>query len=55
LVSIGGLNPDVNKTLSSIAASIMEKKKSRLFLKFYDSQEAISTFKVVFGILESID
>jgi len=42
LVSIGGLSPDVNKTLSSVVASILEKKlsvpKSRLFLKFYDSQ-----------------
>jgi phenylpyruvate tautomerase len=42
LVSIGGLSPDVNKTLSSEVASILEKKlsvpKSRLFLKFYDSQ-----------------
>jgi phenylpyruvate tautomerase len=42
LVSIGGLSPDVNKTLSSVVASILEKMlsvpKSRLFLKFYDSQ-----------------
>ncbi|CAK7343736.1 unnamed protein product [Dovyalis caffra] len=42
LVSIGGLNPDVNKNLSSTIASILEKKlsipKSRLFLKFYESE-----------------
>jgi phenylpyruvate tautomerase len=42
LVSIGGLGPDVNKNLSFAIASILEKKlsvpKSRLFLKFYDSQ-----------------
>ena len=42
LVSIGGLNPDVNKNLSSAIASILEKTlsvpKSRLYLKFYDSQ-----------------
>ncbi|KAG5243128.1 macrophage migration inhibitory factor [Salix suchowensis] len=42
LVSIGGLNPDVNKNLSSAIASILEKTlsvpKSRLFLKLYDSQ-----------------
>jgi phenylpyruvate tautomerase len=39
LVSIGGLNPDVNKKLS---ASILESKlsvpKSRFYLKFYDSK-----------------
>ncbi|KAJ6865446.1 hypothetical protein NC651_035879 [Populus alba x Populus x berolinensis] len=36
LVSIGGLSPDVNKTLSSVVASILEKKlsvpKSRPFI-----------------------
>uniref|UniRef100_A0A6N2K7X8 Macrophage migration inhibitory factor family protein n=1 Tax=Salix viminalis TaxID=40686 RepID=A0A6N2K7X8_SALVM len=42
LVSIGGLSPDVNNSLSSVVASTLEKKlsvpKSRLFLKSYDSQ-----------------
>ncbi|KAF1868264.1 hypothetical protein Lal_00018784, partial [Lupinus albus] len=42
LVSIGGLNPDVNKKLSAEIASILETKlsvpKSRFFLKFYDSK-----------------
>jgi phenylpyruvate tautomerase len=42
LVSIGGLSTDMTKTLSSVLASILEKKysvpKSRLFLIFYDSQ-----------------
>ncbi|XP_015897413.1 uncharacterized protein LOC107431054 isoform X2 [Ziziphus jujuba] len=42
LVSIGGLNPDVNKKLSAAIASILETKlsvpKSRFFLKFHDSK-----------------
>ncbi|KAK1311851.1 hypothetical protein QJS10_CPA07g01205 [Acorus calamus] len=42
LVSIGGLNPDVNKKLSGAIATILETKlnvpKSRFFLKFYDSK-----------------
>ncbi|WOK96683.1 macrophage migration inhibitory factor [Canna indica] len=42
LVSIGGLNPDVNKKLSAEIATILENKlsipKSRYFLKFYDSK-----------------
>ncbi|KAI9116101.1 hypothetical protein K1719_013031 [Acacia pycnantha] len=42
LVSIGGLNPDVNKKLSAAIASILETKlsvpKSRFFLKFYDTK-----------------
>ncbi|KAH8484811.1 hypothetical protein POPTR_016G126700v4 [Populus trichocarpa] len=42
LVSIGGLSPEVNKNLSAAIAEILETKlcipKSRIFLKFYDSQ-----------------
>ena len=42
LVSIGGMNPDVNKKLSAGIASILESKlsvpKSRFYLKFYDSK-----------------
>ena len=42
LVSIGGLNPDVNKKLSAAIATILENKlsvpKSRFFLKFYDAK-----------------
>lgn len=42
LVSIGGLNADVNKKLSAAVAEILESKlsipKSRFFLKFYDSK-----------------
>ncbi|KAK2647447.1 hypothetical protein Ddye_014936 [Dipteronia dyeriana] len=42
LVSIGGLNPDINKKLSAAIATILEKKlsvpKSRFFLKFYDTK-----------------
>jgi hypothetical protein len=42
LVSIGGLNPDVNKKLSAGIASILESKlsipKPRFYLKFYDSK-----------------
>ncbi|MED6149271.1 hypothetical protein PIB30_060782 [Stylosanthes scabra] len=42
LVSIGALNPDVNKKLSAGIASILENKlsvpKSRFFLKFYDAK-----------------
>ncbi|PKU77262.1 phenylpyruvate tautomerase [Dendrobium catenatum] len=49
LVSIGGLNPDVNKKLSAAIATILETKlsvpKSRYFLKFYDSKASISTPK----------
>lgn len=42
LVSIGGLNPDVNKKLSAAVAEILSSKlsvpKSRFFLKFFDSK-----------------
>ncbi|KAI3771110.1 hypothetical protein L6452_02266 [Arctium lappa] len=42
LVSIGGLNADVNKKLSAEVAEILESKlsvpKSRFFLKFYDTK-----------------
>ncbi|XP_010558386.1 PREDICTED: macrophage migration inhibitory factor homolog isoform X1 [Tarenaya hassleriana] len=42
LVSIGGLNPDVNKKLSAAISAILENKlsvpKSRFFLKFYDTK-----------------
>lgn len=42
LVSIGGLNADVNKKLSAEVAGILENKlsvpKSRFFLKFYDTK-----------------
>ncbi|ESR42735.1 Tautomerase/MIF superfamily protein [Citrus sinensis] len=42
LVSIGGLNPDVNKKLSAAISAILEKKlsvpKSRFFIKFYDTK-----------------
>lgn len=42
LVSIGGLNADVNKKLSAEVAGILETKlsvsKSRFFLKFYDTK-----------------
>jgi hypothetical protein len=42
LVSIGGLNPDVNKKLSAGITSILESKlfvpKSRFYLKFHDSK-----------------
>lgn len=42
LVSIGGLNADVNKKLSAAIADILETKlsipKSRFFLKFYDTK-----------------
>ena len=44
LVSIGGLNPDVNKKLSAGIASILESKlsipKGRFYLKFYDSKRS---------------
>ncbi|KAL0347522.1 UNVERIFIED_CONTAM: Macrophage migration inhibitory factor [Sesamum calycinum] len=42
LVSIGGLNSDVNKKLSGAIANILESKlsvpKSRFYLKFYDTK-----------------
>ncbi|XP_041024844.1 macrophage migration inhibitory factor homolog isoform X1 [Juglans microcarpa x Juglans regia] len=48
LVSIGGLNPDVNKKLSAAIATILESKlkvpKSRYFLKFYDSKASYLNF-----------
>ena len=48
LVSIGGLNPDVNKKLSSAISAILETKlsvpKSRFFLKFYDTKASYSIF-----------
>ncbi|BBH06314.1 prenylated RAB acceptor 1.B4 [Prunus dulcis] len=48
LVSIGGLNPDVNKKLSAAIAAILETKlsvpKSRFFLKFYDTKASHPTF-----------
>jgi hypothetical protein len=47
LVSIGGLNPEVNKKLSAGIASILESKlsipKSRFFLKFHDSKASKQT------------
>ena len=50
LVSIGGLNPDVNKKLSAAIASILETKlsvpKSRYFLKFYDTKASLLIFRV---------
>jgi phenylpyruvate tautomerase len=48
LVSIGGLSPEVNKNLSAAIAEILETKlcipKSRIFLKFYDSQASHLNF-----------
>ncbi|CAN6804894.1 unnamed protein product [Brassica oleracea var. botrytis] len=45
LVSIGGLNPDVNKQLSAAVSAIIETKlsvpKSRFFLKFYDTKASL--------------
>ncbi|KAH8484628.1 hypothetical protein Peur_071483 [Populus x canadensis] len=42
LVSVGGLNSDVNNKLSSAIATILESKlsvpKSRFFLKFFDAK-----------------
>nr|XP_043620864.1 macrophage migration inhibitory factor homolog isoform X2 [Erigeron canadensis] len=42
LVSIGGLNAEVNKKLSAAVAELLETKlsvpKSRFFLKFYDTK-----------------
>ncbi|KAL6520882.1 hypothetical protein OROGR_017451 [Orobanche gracilis] len=42
LVSIGGLNSDMNKKLSGAIASILETKlsipKTRFYLKFYDTK-----------------
>ncbi|RWV79098.1 hypothetical protein GW17_00059822 [Ensete ventricosum] len=48
LVSVGGLNPDVNKKLSAEISTILESKlsvpKSRFFLKFYDSKASHCCF-----------
>nr|GMC90129.1 macrophage migration inhibitory factor homolog isoform X2 [Ipomoea batatas] len=50
LVSIGGLNADVNKKLSAAIAEILESKlkvpKSRYFLKFYDSKASPSKSRI---------
>ncbi len=51
LVSIGGLNPDVNKKLSAGIASILESKlsipKGRFYLKFYDSKVSRPHFLLI--------
>ncbi|KAK3032870.1 hypothetical protein RJ639_037047 [Escallonia herrerae] len=48
LVSIGGLNPTVNKKLSAAIADILETKlsvpKNRFFLKFYDTKASHLSF-----------
>ncbi|GFY95762.1 tautomerase/MIF superfamily protein [Actinidia rufa] len=48
LVSIGGLNPDVNKKLSAAISTILETKlsvpMSRFFLKFYDTKASYVNF-----------
>lgn len=45
LVSIGGLNPDVNKKLCAAVSALLETKlsvpKSRFFLKFYDTKASL--------------
>uniref|UniRef100_A0A3Q7IIS3 Macrophage migration inhibitory factor homolog n=1 Tax=Solanum lycopersicum TaxID=4081 RepID=A0A3Q7IIS3_SOLLC len=50
LVSIGGLNADVNKKLSAAIADILETKlsipKSRFFLKFYDTKVCPSKSRI---------
>lgn len=42
LVSVGGLNPDVNEKISAAISTILETKlnvpKSRFFLKFHDTE-----------------
>uniref|UniRef100_A0A0D3HQH1 Uncharacterized protein n=1 Tax=Oryza barthii TaxID=65489 RepID=A0A0D3HQH1_9ORYZ len=52
LVSIGGLNPDVNKKLSAGIASILESKlsipKGRFYLKFYDSKSHVLIASLLF-------
>lgn len=53
LVSIGGLNPDVNKKLSAAIAGILESKlsvpKSRFFLKFYDTKASNPQLLALYG------
>jgi hypothetical protein len=55
LVSIGGLNPDVNKKLSASIASILESKlsipKARFYLKFHDSKASRHLFLVFTALL----
>lgn len=50
LVSIGGLNPDINKKLSAAIAAILETKlsvpKNRFFLKFYDTKASCLNYLV---------
>ncbi|CAH1437995.1 unnamed protein product [Lactuca virosa] len=50
LVSIGDLNPDVNKKLSVAVADILSSKlsvpKSQFFLKFFDSERSIARTNV---------
>ncbi len=54
LVSIGGLNPDVNKKLSAAIATVLETKlsvpKSRFFLKFYDTKASSLDFLTKKGL-----
>uniref|UniRef100_A0ACD5Y3U8 Uncharacterized protein n=2 Tax=Avena sativa TaxID=4498 RepID=A0ACD5Y3U8_AVESA len=51
LVSIGGLNADVNKKLSAGIASILESKlsipKDRFYIKFHDSKASKQTLFLV--------
>lgn len=55
LVSIGGLNPDVNKKLSAAIATILETKlsvpKARFFLKFYDTKANYLNFLMKKGYI----
>ncbi|KAL7585917.1 hypothetical protein Lser_V15G46096 [Lactuca serriola] len=50
LVSIGDLNPDVNKKLSVAVVDILSSKlsvpKSRFFLKIFDSKRSIARTNV---------
>ncbi|KVI03320.1 Macrophage migration inhibitory factor [Cynara cardunculus var. scolymus] len=55
LVSIGGLNAEVNKKLSAAVADILSTKlsvpKSRFFLKFFDAK---ASFSYLLGVIGSI-
>ena len=51
LISIGGLGPSVNGTLSSTIAEILESKlsidSSRFYIKFYDSPVILLSFPTI--------
>lgn len=57
LVSVGGIDPVMNKKVSAAIAAILSKKlsipKSRFFLLFYDSKA--SSWSIYFNFIINMD